>query len=71
MVQTLATLLMTYKSHPTLSNCGAVSLSLHKKFKCLGDESSEVSFFVLDKYVAIKMFFRVPINGSSIPRRRM
>lgn len=42
MVQTLATLLMTYKSRPSLKDCQVVSRSLHQKFKKLGDESSEV-----------------------------
>ena len=42
MVQTLATLLMTYKSKPSLKDCLDVSSGLHKKFPTLGDESSEV-----------------------------
>jgi len=42
-VQTLATILMTYRSRPSLKDCQLVSKSLHKKFKGLGDESSEVS----------------------------
>ena len=42
MVQTLTTLLMTYKTKPSLNNCLIVSRSLHDKFQSLGDESSEV-----------------------------
>lgn len=44
MVQTLATLLMTYKSTPSLKDCQEVSKSLHQKFKRLGDEDSECSW---------------------------
>ena len=44
MVQTLATLLMTYKSRPSLKDCQIVSKSLHQKFKNLGDEDSEVDY---------------------------
>ncbi|XP_065893460.1 uncharacterized protein [Dysidea avara] len=43
MVQTLATLLMTYKSRPSLKDCQIVSKSLHQKFKNLGDEDSETN----------------------------
>lgn len=41
-VQTLATMLMTYVQRPSLSDCLVVSKALHGKFKFLGDESSEV-----------------------------
>ena len=51
MVQTLATLLMTHKSRPSLRDCKVVSQSLHNKFN-IGDESSEVcylcKFFIID-----------------------
>ena len=42
MVQTLTTLLMAYKSKPSLSDCLIVSRSLHEKFQSLGDEGSQV-----------------------------
>ena len=42
MVQTLTTLLMTYKSKPSLSDCLIVSRSLYEKFQSLGDEGSQV-----------------------------
>ena len=42
MVQTLTTMLMTYVQRPSLSDCLVVSKALHRKFKFLGDESSEV-----------------------------
>ena len=42
MVQTLATLLMTYKPKPSLKDCLVVSSGLYQKFSSLGDESLEV-----------------------------
>lgn len=36
-VQTLATVLMTHKQRPSLSDCGAVAKSLVKKFSFLSD----------------------------------
>ena len=45
MVQTLATMMMSYVQKPTIHNCQAVSEDLHKKYRFLGGESSEVSEF--------------------------
>jgi len=42
MVQTLATLLMTYKSRPSLKDSQVVSKSLHQKFRKIGGEEYEV-----------------------------
>ena len=50
MVQTLATMLMTFVPKPSLRHCQVVSQSLHGKFSFLGDESSEVNYFVYLKY---------------------
>ena len=36
MVQTLATILMTYRPKPSLADCRVVSLALHKKLRFLG-----------------------------------
>ena len=46
MVRTLATLLMTYKQRPSLSDCGAVAKSLVNRFPFLTDseETGEVCF---------------------------
>lgn len=46
MVQTLGTLMMTYVSKPSTSDCLEVSRTLHKKFKFLeADGSSEVKCY--------------------------
>ena len=37
MIQTLATVLMTHRQRPSLSDCGAVARSLVKKFSFLTD----------------------------------
>ena len=42
MVQTLATMLMSYVKRPSLSDCLVISKALHRKFNFLGDEGSEV-----------------------------
>lgn len=42
MVQTLATVLMTYVSRPSLSNCLVVLRALLKKFPFLNEEGAEV-----------------------------
>ena len=47
MVQTLATMLMTFVPKPSLRHCQVVSQSLHGKFSFSGDESSEVNYFVV------------------------
>ena len=44
MVQTLATMLMSYVQRPSLKDSLVVSKALHAKFKFLGDESSEVNY---------------------------
>ena len=46
MVQTLATVLMTYKQRPSLTDCTAVAKSLIKKFTFLSDQkgSGEVIY---------------------------
>ena len=44
MVQTLATMMMIHVQKPSLSDCQAVSESLHNKYRFLGDESSEVIY---------------------------
>ena len=44
MVQTLATVMMTDVQKPSLLNdCQVVSMAVHKKFKFLGGEGSEVN----------------------------
>lgn len=43
-VQTLATMLMSYVQRPSLKQCLVVSRALHGKFGFLGDASSEVKF---------------------------
>ena len=47
MVQTLATMLMSYVQRPSLKDCLVVAKALHAKFKFLGDESSEVKLLIL------------------------
>ena len=42
-VQTLTTVMMTHVQKPSLNDCQVVSAALHKKFKFLGGESSEVN----------------------------
>lgn len=43
MIQTLATVMMTHVQKPSLADCQVVSMAVHKKFKFLGGESSEVN----------------------------
>ena len=47
MVQTLATMLMSYVQRPSLKDCLVVAKALHAKFTFLGDESSEVKLLIL------------------------
>lgn len=70
MVQTLTTLLMTYKTKPSLNDCLIVSRSLHEKFQSLGDESSEVCHTFCYN-VATLLLFRVHGNGSFTHDHRM
>ena len=48
MVQTLATMLMTYNQKPSLNDCGKVAKALVTKFKFLKDDEGdgEVSKFL-------------------------
>lgn len=73
MVQTLATLLMTYKPKPSLRDCLIVSRGLHQKFPSLGDESSEVCIWMDMCIFCFNVFgtFRVRGNGSYIHERKM
>ena len=60
MVRTLATLVMTYKQRPSLSDCGTVAKSLVSRFPFLTDseETGEVcltmsKLSILDIYISI------------------
>ena len=55
-VQTLATMLMSYVQRPSLKLCLVVSRALHEKFRFLGDESFEVKFNVSLFYIYTAIF---------------
>lgn len=66
MVQTLATLVMTYKQHPSLSDCGTVAKSLVSRFPFLTDseETGEVCFTmsklsIFDIYIYLSMYLSI------------
>ena len=72
MVQTLGTLMMTYVSKPSTSDCLEVSRTLHKKFKFLeADGSSEVKCYLINVMCLLFLSLRTHGNGFSIIERRM
>lgn len=64
MVQTLTTVMMTYVQRPSLNDCQVVSAALHKKFKFLGGESSEVNKLPFLYFNSAVLYYRVLGNGS-------
>lgn len=59
-------MMMSYVQKPTIHDCKAVSESLHKKFRFLGGESSEVSDFHFYNEFYFGLYYRVLGNGLCI-----
>ena len=51
LLHVLATVLMTYKTHPSMKDCEAVAKSLVMKYSFLKEHVSEISHFLFCKYV--------------------
>lgn len=67
MVQTLATILMTYKTKPSLTDCLNVSKALHAKFRFMGGEESEVIHYnYIMAYFTVHTYSLFRIHGGGL-----